>query len=146
MKYTKSRGEKRNTILEIYIALYDAGKNEKEKITTCFLYFVRYVGRLQRERLFFSFFFSFVTSRGKRTAAECRDSVRLSINRACSYGIPVTEIDKTLSISRAMPGRILYIHIYAREEASQARFVRAFFSRKREPERSIRVWVGVIGG
>lgn len=23
------------------------------------------------------------------------DSVRLSINRACSYGIPVTEIDKT---------------------------------------------------
>lgn len=33
-------------------------------------------------------------------------SIRLSIIRACLYEILVTEIDKTLNISRAMPGRI----------------------------------------
>lgn len=30
----------------------------------------------------------------------------VSINHVCSCGIPVTEIDKTLNISRAMPGWI----------------------------------------
>lgn len=48
-----------------------------------------------------------VSFREKRTA-RCRMQVRYaqSINHVCSCGIPVTEIDKTLNISRAMPGRI----------------------------------------